>query len=134
MQQFVRPDVKEEVDEVVNEPPHDEDRLSSVLQAAMNISSPPTVTAAATSSDSVGTTSRSRVGSRKRLLDILGQLRSGLEETRSEVDQISQVVQRDSRRTASSSSSSSSSDDDDPNADLQFVLHVDLEDRNEPST
>ena len=128
VQQFVRPEVQEEEgeEEVVgaSEPSSPSEGLSSVLQAAMNISSSQlTTSTTGTTSD---TPSMSRVGSRDRLLNILGHLQSGLEEARSEGDQMSQVVQRHSRRRASSSSSSSTGNDE-ANADLP-------EDRSEPST
>ena len=126
VQQFVRPEVflavEEGVEEIAAEPSNDEgDRLSSVLQAAMYISSPSAITATTTSSVTTSSNSDNpdlvRVDSRDRLLDILGHLRSGLEETHSEIEQISQTARRDSRRASfpSSSSSSSSLGDDEPN-------------------
>ena len=137
VQQVVRPEVlavEEEVEEVEEEPPNDEgDELSSVLQAAMYISSPSTITAAASSSVATPNSNPDlvRVGSRERLLDILGHLRSGLEETHSEIEQISQTARRDSRRASSPSSSSNASspgdDEDEPNATIP-------EERSEPST
>ena len=90
------------MEESAAEPSNDEgDKLSSVLQAAMYISSPSAIAATTTSSvmqaaihishpplttsttaptsSSGGTPSLSRVGSRERLLDILGQLRADME-------------------------------------------------------
>ena len=121
VQQFVRPEVFLAFGEGVGEIAEG-DRLSSVLQAAMYISSPSAITATTTSSVTTSSNSDNpdlvRVGSRDRLLDILGHLRSGLEETHSEIEQISQTARRDSHRASSqaSSSSSSTSGDDEPNA------------------
>ena len=109
----------------------DNENLSSILQDALNVSMHDNVQAPDSEQHNEGPrpdpSSLTRVGSRERLLDILGQLRSDMAQARTEFQEVTQVVRGDSRRSSSSdeashSASSSSSSAEDGN--IRPILYL----------
>ena len=92
----------------------DNENLSSILQDALNVSMHgENVQAPGPAQNNQdprpNPSNLTRVGSRERLLDILGQLRSDMAQARTKFQEVTHVVRRDNRRSSSSEEASHSS-------------------------